>query len=202
MLLLSHMGYCCCEECMLLWITARMLKKETFNQFLILFFFQNVCSIALNDDSRCIMYNFLWCPFFLRCISFIILTIYNFYKFVYTIHVVPDNKTWFRSQHYTITRHFPDTWAFKEKINPRQTHLFVIMYISLEFVFTIIKLWEYFRSCFTYTVKNKLNTMIFSNTVGNSSSQWRKKTQYACCHWCVLWNRGCSSNSCCCNHCV
>lgn len=107
MLLLSHMGYSCCEECMLLWITARMLKKETFNQFLILFFFQNVCSIALNDDSRCIMYNFLWCPFFLRCISFIIFTIYNLYKLLYTIHVVPDNKTWFRSQTYTITRHFP-----------------------------------------------------------------------------------------------
>lgn len=42
----------------------------------------------------------------------------------------------------------------------------------------------------------------FSNTVGVSSSQWRKKTQYACCHWSLLWNRGCFNNSCCCNHSV
>lgn len=61
--LLSHMEKRYCEECTLLWIPARMLQKETFNHF---FFgggggsLQNVCSIALNDDSRCtcIMYNF------------------------------------------------------------------------------------------------------------------------------------------------
>lgn len=66
--------------------------------------------------------SFLPSLFFFPFFNKVIFTIYNFYKLSHTIYVVPDNKTWFRSQYYTITRHFPDTWAFKEKINPLQTH--------------------------------------------------------------------------------